>query len=98
LTEESDHDFPLNLGDYIYQYRDALEVLIMVTVLIKERDAMRLFRDVNDITGIPQIMVEEFLRHEVCCWVKIIFLRLNYAELATLPFYPNIWLHVHITQ
>jgi CRISPR-associated endonuclease/helicase Cas3 len=81
LDRGKDPDFPLNLGDYIYKYRDALEVLDHGYCSDKKRDAMRLFRDVNDITGIPQIMIEEFY-DKVCCWVEDTFPKLNYLELA----------------
>lgn len=82
LDRASDHDFPLNLGNYIHQYRETLEILDHGYCSDKRRDAMRLFRDVNDITGIPQEMVENFY-NEVYHWVKDNFPRLNYAELAT---------------
>ena len=53
----------------------------MVTVR-QRRDAMKLFRDVNDFSGIPQAMLDDFYS-DILCWVKDTFPRLNYAELAT---------------
>lgn len=82
LDKASDYDFPLNLGNYIHQYRETLEILDHGYCSDKRRDAMRLFRDVNDITGIPKEMVENFY-NEIYQWVKENFPRLNYAELAT---------------
>lgn len=83
LDKANDREFPLNLGGYIQKYRDVLEILDHGYCSDKRQDAMRLFRNVNDITGIPQVMVKDFYS-EVCQWIKNNFPRLNYAELATI--------------
>ena len=53
----------------------------MVTVRQK-RDAMKLFRDINDFEGIPEAFVANFYS-EVYQWVKDTFPKLNYEVLAT---------------
>lgn len=82
LDEADGEDFPLDLGDYIKKYRETLEILDHGYCSDKRRDAMRLFRDINDITGIPNEMADEFYK-DVNQWVKGSSPWLNYAELAT---------------
>lgn len=82
LDRMSAQDSLLNLGNYIYQYKNTLEILDHGYCSDKRRDAMKLFRNVNDITGVPEAIVEAFYT-TVCHWVKNVFPRLNYTELAT---------------
>lgn len=82
LEKANEPNFSLNLGNYIYRYHETLEILDHGFCSDKRRDAMRLFRDVNDITGITQEMVANFY-NEICHWVESNYPKLNYAELAT---------------
>lgn len=82
LDEASGYDYPLNLGNYIRQYQETLGILDHGYCSDKRRDAMRLFRDVNDLTGIPEKMVGDFYS-EVNHWIITNFPGLNYEDLAT---------------
>jgi len=72
----------LNLGHYIAKYKEALDILDAGYCSDKKQDAMRLFRDVSDITGVPATMAEGFY-NEVKEWVDLSAPELNYFELAT---------------
>ncbi|MGI6549079.1 MAG: CRISPR-associated helicase Cas3' [Syntrophomonadales bacterium] len=82
LQKSSDTEFPLNLGNYINRYKETLEILDHGYCSDKKRDAMKLFRDINDFAGIPEAFVANFYS-EVYQWVKDTFPKLNYEVLAT---------------
>jgi len=71
----------LNLGNYLARYREALDILDAGYCSDKKIDAMRLFREVSDITGVPAALAEDFY-HEVREWAARSTPELNYFELA----------------
>ncbi|HAL64160.1 MAG TPA: CRISPR-associated helicase Cas3' [Bacteroidales bacterium] len=82
LLENGGSDPLLNFGRYISKYRETLDVLDSGYCSDKKRDAMRLFRNISDITGIPSCMVGDFY-NEVKEWADTNAPKLNYLELAT---------------
>ena len=72
----------LNLGRYIEKYKETLDILDAGYCSDKKQDAMKLFRDVGDLTGVPAVLAEDFY-NEIKEWVKKNAPDLNYFELAT---------------
>ncbi|SHH08510.1 CRISPR-associated endonuclease/helicase Cas3 [Thermosyntropha lipolytica DSM 11003] len=72
----------LNLGSYLNQYYETLEILDHGYCSEKRRDAMKLFRNITDIKGIPAEMTEDFY-YTIRQWVSDHQEKLNYLELAT---------------
>jgi len=81
LENGMDTNSSLELGGYLRQYYETLEILDHGYCSDKRRDAMRLFRDVNDIKGIPAELVEKFY-DVVLRWVDTCRGSINYLELA----------------
>jgi len=81
LEQGSNPEHPLNLGRYLFKYRETLDILDSGYCSDKRRDAMKLFRDVSDITGIPRGIAEDFY-DAVKDWVDKNASKLNYPALA----------------
>jgi CRISPR-associated endonuclease/helicase Cas3 len=71
----------LNLGSYIAKYQETLDMLDHGYCSDKRRDAMKLFRDVNNVSGIPNQLVEEFYQ-KVKKWIQNQSNNISYIELA----------------
>jgi CRISPR-associated endonuclease/helicase Cas3 len=75
-------DYPLNLGKYLEKYYETLSTLDHGYCSDRRRDAMKLFRNICDITGIPNEMIDEFYE-TVREWIVKSNGKLNYLQLAT---------------
>lgn len=82
LEKGSQSDYPLNLGKYMEKYYETLSTLDHGYCSDRRRDAMKLFRNICDITGIPIEMVDDFYK-TVKEWFNKRNGKLNYLELAT---------------
>lgn len=82
LEEGRNLDFPINLGKHLEKYYENLSTLDHGYCSDRKRDAMRLFRNISNITGIPRDMVEQFYK-EAREWVIMSNGKLNYLQLAT---------------
>lgn len=82
LEKGSQPDYPLNLGNYLEKYYDTLSTLDHGYCSDRRRDAMKLFRNICEITGIPNKLVDEFY-DKVREWVIKSNEKLNYLQLAT---------------
>ena len=80
--EKGQPDYPLNLGNYLEKYYDTLSTLDHGYCSDRRRDAMKLFRNICEITGIPNKLVDEFY-DKVREWVIKSNEKLNYLQLAT---------------
>jgi CRISPR-associated endonuclease/helicase Cas3 len=89
LKEGLKPEYPLKIGAYLNRYFETLDILDHGYCSDRRRDAMNLFRDVNDITVIPVKMVEQFYT-AVREWIENSMVSgLNYLELSIsiLPLY-----------
>lgn len=72
----------IDVGSYLKDYRKTLETLDHGYCSDKRQEAMKLFRDVSDIQGIPQQLVPQF-EQDIANWIANKQLKINYIELAT---------------
>lgn len=82
LEEGRDPDCPINLGKYLETYYESLSTLDHGYCSDRKRDAMKLFRNISNVTGIPRDMVDQFYK-EAGEWVIKSNGKLNYLQLAT---------------
>lgn len=75
-------NYPLNLGKYLEEYYETLSTLDHGYCSDRRRDAMKLFRNICEITGIPKTLVGEFYE-TVKEWVSKSKGKLNYLQLVT---------------
>lgn len=81
-------DFPIDLGKYLDGYKRTLDVLDSGYCSDKRRDAMKLFRDIAEISGIPREMAPCFYR-AIADWIAKNREKADYLKLAAeiLPYY-----------
>mgnify|MGYP000906736119 CR=1 FL=1 len=82
IEEGQKPDYPLNMGTYLNQYKETLDILDNGYCSDRKRDAMNLFREVNDVSVIPATMEEKFYQ-TVAQWVNKNQGEINYMELST---------------
>jgi CRISPR-associated endonuclease/helicase Cas3 len=78
---DSDSRYEINLGKYLKAYHDTLRTLDHGYCSDRKLDAQRLFRDVNDVSGIPDKMEKEFYER-IYRWVEETSDQISYLQLA----------------
>ena len=64
----NNNNFDIDTGSYLKDYYKTLEILDHGYCSDKRRDAMKLFRDVSDIQGIPQQLISQF-ESDISKWI-----------------------------
>lgn len=74
--------FTIDMGSYLRDYQKTLEILDHGYCSDKRRDAMKLFREVSDIQGIPRQLLSNFVQ-DIANWIVDKQEKISYIELAT---------------
>jgi CRISPR-associated endonuclease/helicase Cas3 len=82
LESGNDKNLTIDLGNYLRDYQKTLEILDHGYCSDKRQDAMKLFRDVSDVQGIPQELVAKF-DQDVASWIAAKQEQISYLELTT---------------
>jgi len=78
----NNNNFDIDTGSYLKDYYKTLEILDHGYCSDKRRDAMKLFRDVSDIQGIPQQLISQF-ESDISKWITSKKGKISYIDLAT---------------
>lgn len=81
LDKSRKKELSFYISDYLERYYKVLETLDHGYCSDKRQDAMRLFREVNEVSVIPKTFVEEFYQ-EMKAWVSGKSLNVSYLEMA----------------